>query len=260
MIPGIRLSFSRCVSYATPIVNTTRRSYMRPKLCTRDLSRSVFDTMSCSPLRLRRRVLLTPICSTRPVSWPMPSTSPTANGLSNAMEREARRSPSTVCTASATAMPPTPRPVTSAVMFTPRLSRATSSTSVQIVSLTTKWTTVSEVAWLEVRRGDPTPIDEVAGDGCEPDADLNPHDNRDQIPQNLIETRRQRQHQLSSPYCRAPQEQSTGVLRQQRGEIEKPVRFGIGFALAQGADVALEDRQHSESRYEGQQSHAPAQY
>ena len=54
--------------------------------------------------------------------------SPTTKGLSTMIDSEAKRSPRMFCTASATAMPPTPRPATSAVTSTPRLSSATSST------------------------------------------------------------------------------------------------------------------------------------
>ncbi|MNP27737.1 hypothetical protein D3C76_1206640 [compost metagenome] len=55
--------------------------------------------------------------------------SPTSNGLSTAMDNEANRSPRMFCTASATAIPPTPRLATKAVMFTPRLESIASSTT-----------------------------------------------------------------------------------------------------------------------------------
>ena len=58
------------------------------------------------------------------------------NGRSSVIDSEANRSPSTFCTARATAMPPIPRPATSAVMSTPRLSSVSSNTSAQMTTFT----------------------------------------------------------------------------------------------------------------------------
>jgi hypothetical protein len=69
--------------------------------------------------------------------------SPTTNGLSRAIASDASRSPSVVCTASATATPATPRPVTSAVMLTPTASRARSTTS---TPMATRITTPSRLS------------------------------------------------------------------------------------------------------------------
>src|SRR5690348_13082927 len=65
------------------------------------------------------RVDLTPTLVTVP--WPdsKAMASPTSNGLSRPMLIDANRSPSTFCSASATATPPTPRLATNAVMLMP---------------------------------------------------------------------------------------------------------------------------------------------
>jgi len=70
--------------------------------------------------------------------------SPGAKGLSSAIDSEASRSPRMVCTASAIAMPPTPRPATSAVMLTPRLSRAISAATEKMTRRVTNSTMPSE--------------------------------------------------------------------------------------------------------------------
>jgi hypothetical protein len=109
-----------------------RRSSSRPQFLTRLESRFAFGMMICSPLTLRSRTLLTPICSTVPLKSSTVMASPTTNGRSSVMDSDASRSPNTFCTASATAIPPMPRPATSVVMLTPRLSSVSSSTSAQI--------------------------------------------------------------------------------------------------------------------------------
>ena len=106
--------------------NTTRRSFIRPKLRILLLSRSAFAKTSCSPEMLRIRVVFRPICSTVPLSSPTTTKSPGRNGLSNMMAREAKRSPRMLWTARAIAMPPTPRPAISAVTSTPKLARTSS--------------------------------------------------------------------------------------------------------------------------------------
>jgi hypothetical protein len=110
-------------------VSTTRRSTMPWKLRMRALSSSAFDTTMRSPVIERRRVVLSPTLSTVPTNVSKVIVSPTTNGLSRAIESDARRSPSTFCTASATATPAMPRPVTSAVMLTPNASSASRTTS-----------------------------------------------------------------------------------------------------------------------------------
>ena len=105
---------------------------MRPKFRTRALSSSTLEMMICSPERLRRRVLFTPMCSTVPEEASTARKSPSPKGLSRAMETEASRSASTLCTASASAMPPMPSPASSGSIFTPRLPSAMSSASPQI--------------------------------------------------------------------------------------------------------------------------------
>ena len=118
----------------------------RPKLRTRLFRMSAFDRMICSPLSLRRRVVLMPMRSTVPVKVSIVRLSPTTNGLSSAIDSEANRSPSTFCSASATATPPTPRPASSAVMLTPRFSSATRISSDQISMRATKLMMSSEPA------------------------------------------------------------------------------------------------------------------
>ena len=64
--------------------------------------------------------------------------SPMTKGRSSTMAREANRSPKTFWTARATAIPPTPRPATSAVISTPRLSSDRRSTIAHKRSFTRK--------------------------------------------------------------------------------------------------------------------------
>ncbi len=66
-----------------------------------------------------------------PAISPKTTKSPISNGLSMPMESEAKMSLSSVCTARAMAIPPTPRLATMAVMSTPRLARIDSSIMVQ---------------------------------------------------------------------------------------------------------------------------------
>lgn len=75
------------------------------------------------------RVVLRPITCTVPDTLPTTMKSPTSKGLSTAMASEANRSPKMFCTASATAIPPTPRLAMKAVMFTPTLDKMASSTT-----------------------------------------------------------------------------------------------------------------------------------
>ena len=63
--------------------------------------------------------------------------SPTTNGLSSTIESEASRSPSTFCTASATATPAMPRPVISPPTSTWKFASAMSSTITPSTSRTT---------------------------------------------------------------------------------------------------------------------------
>ncbi len=63
-------------------------------LRTRLFSTSAFERMICSPVTLRRRVLLMPICSTVPSMSSMRRLSPIAKGLSSAIDIEPNRSPS----------------------------------------------------------------------------------------------------------------------------------------------------------------------
>ena len=63
------------------------------------------------------------MCSTEPSTSPTMMKSPTSNGLSNMIDREANRSPRMFCVASATATPPMPRLATSVVILIPKLSR-----------------------------------------------------------------------------------------------------------------------------------------
>ncbi len=55
--------------------------------------------MICSPLRLRRRVLLMPMYSTLPRKSPTIRKSPTTKGRSRVMDSEANKSPRMFCTA-----------------------------------------------------------------------------------------------------------------------------------------------------------------
>ena len=75
------------------------------------------------------RVDLSPIICTVPDTPPTTTKSPTSNGLSTAMASDAKMSAKMFCTASATAMPPTPRLAIKAVMFTPTLDRMASTTT-----------------------------------------------------------------------------------------------------------------------------------
>ncbi len=97
----------------TAAVTSTRVSGMRPRLRTRLFSTSALEMITCSPVTPRSRVLLMPMCSTVPSMSSMRRLSPMTKGLSSAMDMEPNRSPRMVCTASAMAMPPTPRPATS---------------------------------------------------------------------------------------------------------------------------------------------------
>ena len=71
-------------------------------------------------------------------------------GLSSAIDIEASTSPSTLCTASATATPPMPRPVSSGLICTPRLSSASRKAIVQIVSPAMKTMMSMEPDWAGV--------------------------------------------------------------------------------------------------------------
>ena len=62
------------------------------------------------------------------------------------MDMDASRSPSTVCTASATAMPPMPRPASSGLIWTPRLSSASRNAIAQIASPATNTMMSMELA------------------------------------------------------------------------------------------------------------------
>ena len=66
---------------------------MRPKLRTRLFNMSAFEMMICSPVSLRNRVVLMPMCSTLPMNASMVRLSPTTKGLSSAIDSEANRSP-----------------------------------------------------------------------------------------------------------------------------------------------------------------------
>src|SRR5688572_2017388 len=97
------------------------------------LRRSLFDTITCSPPRLRIRVVLRPTCSTVPCTLSTVMKSPTTNGLSSTIASAAKRSPRMFCTASAMAIPPIPRPVMSAVTSTPNAPSAITSSTIQSV-------------------------------------------------------------------------------------------------------------------------------
>jgi hypothetical protein len=100
----------------------------------------------CSPERLRIRVVFSPMYSTVPSSSPTITKSPITNGLSSTMESEPKRSPSTFCTASATAIPPTPSPARSGVTWMPRFASTMSSRIVQRNSRPMKPSAFSVVA------------------------------------------------------------------------------------------------------------------
>ena len=77
----------------------------------------------------------------------MRSESPSSKGLSRVIDSEARRSPRTVCTASAMAIPPMPRPATSAVMLIPRLSSASRIASPNSTTRAANISTLIEPLW-----------------------------------------------------------------------------------------------------------------
>ncbi len=104
------------------------------------------ENMICSPEMLRRRVVFSPICSTVPTRSPTVMKSPITNGLSMAIDNEAKMSPRMFCTASAAAMPPMPNPATSAVMSRPRLARIISTAIDQRASRPMKLSMDSVVA------------------------------------------------------------------------------------------------------------------
>ena len=112
---------------------------MRPKLRIRLFSRSELENMSCSPERLRNRVVFRPTYSTEPSKSPTTRKSPTTKGLSNTIDRDANKSPRIVCMARATAIPPTPNPATRVVILKPRLSRTSNNTIDHIVILPIKF-------------------------------------------------------------------------------------------------------------------------
>lgn len=85
---------------------------------------------TCSPVRLRMRVVLRPIRSTVPLMSSTTMKSPTRNGLSTTIEMEANRSPSTFWRAKAIATPAIPSPAMRAVMSTPMFSSAMRRTTV----------------------------------------------------------------------------------------------------------------------------------
>ena len=89
--------------------------------------------MICSPFTLRSRVLFTPMYSTVPTKSSTCSVSPRTNGRSSVIDSDANRSPRMFCAASATAMPPMPRPASSGSISMPRLLSVSSSTNDQIV-------------------------------------------------------------------------------------------------------------------------------
>ena len=89
--------------------------------------------MICSPFTLRSRVLFTPMYSTVPTKSSTCSVSPRTNGRSSVIDSDANRSPRMFCAASATAMPPMPRPASSGWIWMPRLLSVSSSTNDQIV-------------------------------------------------------------------------------------------------------------------------------
>ncbi len=72
------------------------------------------------------RVVFRPMCSIVPAISLNTTKSPCSNGLSKPIDNEASTSLSTVCTASAMAIPPTPRLATSAVILMPMLERMAS--------------------------------------------------------------------------------------------------------------------------------------
>jgi hypothetical protein len=101
--------------------------------------------MISSPLTLRRRVVLTPMRSTFPLNSPTWIPSPTTNGLSSRIAIDANKSPSTFCSASATAIPPTPSDAMSDVTFCPTASRHRSRTSDQTMSWPMNPSTVTPI-------------------------------------------------------------------------------------------------------------------
>ncbi len=76
--------------------------------------------------RVRIRVERMPISSTVPTSSPKRQKSPTRTGASATSVMPPKRFSRVFCAARATARPPTPRPATSAVTFTPKLWSAKS--------------------------------------------------------------------------------------------------------------------------------------
>ena len=102
--------------------------------------------MICSPFTLRSRVLFTPMYSTVPAKSSTCSESPRTNGRSSVIDSDANRSPRMFCAASATAMPPMPRPASSGLIWMPRLPSVSSSTNDQIVNRAMKPMMPSEPA------------------------------------------------------------------------------------------------------------------
>ena len=127
-----------------PTVSGSIRVCVREVFVRRVFITSAFAMLTSSPVPSRRRVVLRPTLSTRPVISPTTISSPMANGLSNAIASAANRSPRVFCTASATAMPVMPRPVTSAVTLMPKLSSASTITITNTATRISTPTTASD--------------------------------------------------------------------------------------------------------------------
>ncbi len=75
------------------------------------------------------RVVFSPTCCTVPAIDSKTMKSPISNGLSSPIASDANRSLRMLCTASATATPPTPRLATKVVTLIPTLARIASSST-----------------------------------------------------------------------------------------------------------------------------------
>ena len=176
-------------------VNSERRSYRRPKLRSRDFSRSVLEMMICSPLTLRSRVLLMPMCSTVPCMSSTLQRSPRARRACRARSTARRGSPrASVCTASASAMPPMPRPASSGPIWMPRLSSASSAAMPQMTTLAPNMITAMRAAEHRIRRrlrAAPR-IDPVAHRGHRPQRHLHPEQQHQGHGEPALHARRRR--------------------------------------------------------------------
>lgn len=118
IIFGIFCSFSRGVSYCTPMFSPTLLFSMFLKFLTLVSVSSLFDTISSSPFSVLILVDFIPIFCTCPVSVPVDISSPLLNGLSKYIDIDANISDNTFCRAKANTMLATPSPANIVAKFT----------------------------------------------------------------------------------------------------------------------------------------------